>query len=233
MVIGGSGSPFASRALSISDKICLVVGDRVLIFSMETSVRNRLRGLFCTINEAFDRVAMHAVRVQLLQQQADRLGLPIQLIPIPYPCSNADYARIMEEFIERERGRGVEAFAYGDLFLEDIRAYRETSLAGTGITPLFPIWGLDTGVLSRTMLESGLRAQITCVDPAQLAPEFCGREYDAGFLADLPAGVDPCGENGEFHSFAFDGPMFSRAIDISVNTTTERDGFVFTDLLPA
>lgn len=190
-------------------------------------------GLFCTINEAFDRVAMHAVRVELLQQQADSLGLPVQLIPIPYPCSNADYARIMEAFIERERERGVEAFAYGDLFLEDIRAYRETSLAGTGITPLFPIWGLDTGVLSRTMLESGLRAQITCVDPAQLAAEFCGREYDAAFLADLPAGVDPCGENGEFHSFAFDGPMFSRPIGIDIGTTTTRDNFVFTDLLPA
>ena len=190
-------------------------------------------GLFCTINEAFDRVAMHAVRVELLQQQADSLGLPVQLIPIPYPCSNADYARIMEAFIERERERGVEAFAYGDLFLEDIRAYRETSLAGTGITPLFPIWGLDTGVLSRTMLESGLRAQITCVDPAQLAAEFCGREYDAAFLADLPAGVDPCGENGEFHSFVHQGPMFVRPIAITPGKIVERDRFVFADLLPA
>jgi uncharacterized protein (TIGR00290 family) len=190
-------------------------------------------GLFCTINQEFDRVAMHAVRVQLLQRQADSIGLPLQLIPIPYPCSNADYAEIMGGFIEREKERGVESIAFGDLFLEDIRAYREKSLSGTGITPIFPIWGLDTHILPATMLESGLRAHITCVDPSQLPTELSGREYDAGFLSDLPRGVDPCGENGEFHSFAFDGPMFRHRIDIQIGETTTRDGFVFTDLLPA
>lgn len=191
-----------------------------------------INGLFCTINEEFDRVAMHAVRVQLLQQQADSLGLPIQLLPIPYPCSNAQYAETMGRFIENARTRGVEQFAFGDLFLEDIREYREKSLTETGITPIFPIWGLDTRVLSTTMVESGLRARITCVDPSQLAPEFCGREYDPKFLTDLPPGVDPCGENGEFHSFAFDGPMFSHPIDVRIGETTTRDNFVFTDLLP-
>lgn len=189
-------------------------------------------GLFCTINEEYDRVAMHAVRVALLQKQSDSVGLPIQLIPIPHPCSNANYAIIMNEFIEREKKRGVECFAFGDLFLEDIRAYREKSLSGTGILPLFPIWGMDTRVLSATMLDSGLRAQITCVDPSQLAPEFSGREYDASFLADLPPGVDPCGENGEFHSFAFDGPMFHQEIRVKVGKTVIRENFVFTDLLP-
>jgi len=190
-------------------------------------------GLFCTINQAFDRVAMHAVRVALLQQQADSIGLPIQLIPIPHPCSNADYARIMGEFVAREKERGTECFAFGDLFLEDIREYREKALAGSGISAIFPLWGSDTRVLCATMLEGGLRAQITCVDPKQLAPEFSGREYDADLLRELPPGVDPCGENGEFHSFAFDGPMFSREITIKVGDTITRDGFVFTDLLPA
>ena len=191
-----------------------------------------LAGLFCTINEEFDRVAMHAVRVTLLQKQADSVGLPIRLIPIPNPCSNAEYAKIMSEFVERESGNGVECFAFGDLFLEDIREYREKALSGTGIAPVFPIWGIDTRVLATTMMGAGLRARITCVDPKQLAPEFCGREFDAEFLRDLPPGVDPCGENGEFHSYAFDGPMFGHKIGIQVGETTMRDGFVFTDLLP-
>ena len=192
-----------------------------------------LDGLFCTINEEYDRVAMHAVRVALLQKQSDSVGLPIQLIPIPHPCSNEDYAKIMNEFVSHEIERGVECFAFGDLFLEDIRAYREKSLSGTGIVPIFPIWGMDTRVLSAAMLDSGLRALITCVDPSQLAPEFSGREYDSSFLADLPPEVDPCGENGEFHSFAFDGPMFNQEIRVRVGETHTRDNFVFTDLLPA
>lgn len=188
-------------------------------------------GLFCTINQKFDRVAMHAVRVALLQSQADSIGLPIQLIPIPYPCSDAEYASIMSDFVGREAKRGVECFAFGDLFLADIREFREKSMVGTGITPIFPIWGMDTRVLSATMLDAGLRAQITCVDPSKLSAEFSGREYDASFLSDIPPGVDPCGENGEFHSFAFDGPMFSHEIGIRIGETTSRDGFVFTDLL--
>lgn len=190
-------------------------------------------GLFCTINQEFERVAMHAVRVSLLQQQADSIGLPIHLIPIPNPCSNAEYGKIMQEFITRGKESGIECFAFGDLFLEDIRAYREKSLSGSGISPIFPIWGMDTRALSATMLEAGLRAQITCVDPSQLAAEFSGREFDASFLRDLPAGVDACGENGEFHSFAFDGPMFGHKINIRVGETKTRDNFVFTDLLPA
>jgi len=156
-------------------------------------------GLFTTINQEFDRVAMHAVRVALLQQQADSIGLPIQLIPIPHPCSNADYAKIMNEFVAREKERGVECFAFGDLFLEDIREYREKALSGTGIAPIFPIWGSDTRLLSVTMLESGLRAQITCVDPSQLAPEYCGREYNASFLTDLPPGGPVRRERGVSH----------------------------------
>jgi len=190
-------------------------------------------GLFCTINEEFHRVAMHAVRVELLQSQADSIGLPIRLIPIPNPCSNADYAKIMGEFVSGEKDSGVEHFAFGDLFLEDIREYRESSLSGSGITPIFPIWGLDTRVLAEKMLEAGLRAQITCVDPKKLTSDFSGREFDASFLKDLPPAVDPCGENGEFHSFAFDGPMFGHKIGFEIGETVMRDDFVFTDLLPA
>ena len=190
-------------------------------------------GLFCTINENFERVAVHSVRVELLQKQADSVGLPIRLISIPHPCSNAEYEQIMGEFVEREKARGIEYLAFGDLFLDDIRQYREKLLSGTGVSPIFPIWGQDTRALSATMVASGLRAQIVCVDRSQLAAEFSGREFGAAFLADLPPTVDACGENGEFHSFAFDGPMFGREINVRKGETTTRDNFVFTDLLPA
>lgn len=189
-------------------------------------------GLFSTVNDEHERVAMHAVRLDLVRRQAQSLGLPIEFIPIPNPCSNAEYEAIMNEFIGQAVQDGVECIAFGDLFLEDIRKYREDKLRGTGITPIFPIWGLPTGDLAREMVESGLRARITCVDPNQLSADFAGREYDASFLDDIPAGIDPCGENGEFHSFAFDGPMFGDPVGIEVGETVTRDGFVFTDLVP-
>ena len=191
-----------------------------------------LAGLFCTVNQAFNRVAMHGVRVELLQRQADRLGLPLQIIDIPYPCSNEQYAQVMSEFVTQARAAGVTHFAFGDLFLEDVRRYREERLQGTGISPIFPLWGSDTRELSQTMVTAGLRSVLTCVDPKQLSKDFAGRIFDATLLRDLPADVDPCGENGEFHSFAFDGPMFAQAVDFTLGETVARDGFVFTDLLP-
>ena len=191
-----------------------------------------LAGLFCTVNQAFNRVAMHGVRVELLQRQADRLGLPLQIIDIPYPCSNEQYAQVMSEFVTQARAAGVTHFAFGDLFLEDVRRYREERLQGTGISPIFPLWGSDTRELSQTMVVAGLRSVLTCVDPKQLSKDFAGRIFDATLLRDLPADVDPCGENGEFHSFAFDGPMFAQAVDFTLGETVARDGFVFTDLLP-
>ena len=190
-----------------------------------------LAGLFCTVNQAFNRVAMHGVRVELLQRQADRLGLPLQIIDIPYPCSNEQYAQVMSEFVTQARAAGVTHFAFGDLFLEDVRCYREERLQGTGISPIFPLWGSDTRELSQTMVTAGLRSVLTCVDPKQLSKDFAGRIFDATLLCDLPADVDPCGENGEFHSFAFDGPMFAQAVDFTLGETVARDGFVFTDLL--
>jgi len=189
-------------------------------------------GLFCTVNQEFKRVAMHAVRLELLQQQAEHAGLPIQLIPIPHPCSDSEYEAIMRDFIEQAQQQGIKYIAFGDIFLEDIRKYREDRLAGTGITPIFPLWGIPTGELSQEMVNSGLRAMITCVDPRHLPSDFAGQEYGPSFLERIPANIDPCGENGEFHTFAFDGPMFKKAVNISVGETVSRDGFIFTDLLP-
>lgn len=189
-------------------------------------------GLLTTINEAFDRVAMHAVRTELLRAQADAADLPLRPVPIPWPCSNAEYEAAMDAAMARARADGITHVAFGDLFLEDIRRYREERLAPTGMTPLFPIWGTPTGPLARRMVEAGLRARLTCVDPKSLDARFAGREFDAALLAELPASVDPCGERGEFHTFAYDGPMFRRPIPIRSGEVVTRDGFVFADLLP-
>jgi uncharacterized protein (TIGR00290 family) len=191
-----------------------------------------IAGLFTTINAAFDRVAMHAVRRALLEAQAGAAGLPLHLIDLPYPCPNAAYERIMGAFVAKARAAGVEAMAFGDLFLADIRAYRERQLAGTGIAPLFPLWGRDTRALAREMIDGGLFAHVTCVDPSRLDRSFAGRRFDCAFVADLPPGADPCGENGEFHTFASAGPMFRAPVAIRPGIVTERDGFVFADLIP-
>ena len=188
-------------------------------------------GLFTTVNAAFDRVAMHAVRRSLLEAQAHAAGLPLSVIEIPYPCPNADYARIMGAFVAEAKGSGVTQMAFGDLFLVDIRAYRETQLAGTGITPVFPLWEKDTRSLAQEMVDGGLVAHITCIDPRKLDPKFAGRRFDRAFLAGLPAEIDPCGENGEFHSFVSAGPMFSAPLAVTAGEITERDGFVFADMV--
>jgi uncharacterized protein (TIGR00290 family) len=189
-------------------------------------------GLLTTLNQAFDRVAMHAVRAELLRAQADAAGLPLTTVPLPWPCSNAEYDAAMAGALAAARRDGVTAVAFGDLFLEDIRRYRETRMAEAGLVPHFPLWGEPTAALARRMIDGGLRARLTCVDPRQLAPSFAGREFDAALLADLPPSVDPCGERGEFHSFAYAGPMFQRPIAVRGGDVVERDGFVFADLLP-
>lgn len=193
---------------------------------------HEVTGLFTTVNAAFDRVAMHAVRRALLEAQAAAAGLPLHVIDIPYPCPNADYERIMGAFVAKARAEGVEAMAFGDLFLADIRAYREKQLGGTGITPLFPLWQRDTQVLAKEMIGGGLVTHITCVDPRKLDRAFAGRQFDETLLADLPYGVDPCGENGEFHTFVSAGPMFARVVPVRRGDVVERDGFVFADMLP-
>jgi uncharacterized protein (TIGR00290 family) len=188
-------------------------------------------GLVTTINAAFDRVAMHGVRRALLEAQAEAAGLPLHILSIPHPCPNEDYERIMGAFVAEQRSRGIEAMAFGDLFLEDIRRYREARLEGTGVTPLFPLWGIETAGLARDMIEGGLDAYVTCVDPRKLPSPFAGRRFNTALLADLPAGVDPCAENGEFHTFACAGPMFRHAIGVRTGETVTRDGFVFCDLV--
>jgi uncharacterized protein (TIGR00290 family) len=190
-------------------------------------------GLMTTVNQVYQRISIHAVRLELLQRQAEAAGLPLYLIELPHPCPNAVYEATMETFIAQARREGIECMAFGDLFLADIKEYRERRLAGTGITPLFPIWQIPTSELAKQMIDSGLRAVVTCVDPQRLPAGFAGREFNDQFLTDLPSDVDPCGERGEFHSFAFDGPMFRLAIDVEVGEISEREGFVYADLLPS
>jgi len=190
-------------------------------------------GLLTTLNSAASRVAMHAVREELLDRQASAAGLPVWKVPLPWPCSNEEYEALMSGVFERARVEGVDEIAYGDLFLEDIRAYREARHAGTGIGLRFPLWGIPTLELARTMLAGGLRATITCVDPRQLDASFVGRAFDLGLLDELPASVDPCGERGEFHTFAHAGPMFAAPVAVVPGEIVERDGFAFADLLPA
>ncbi len=190
-------------------------------------------GLVTTINAEFDRVAMHGVRRTLVEAQAAAAGLPLHLLPIPYPCPNETYERVMGDFVARQVAEGVEAMAFGDLFLEDIRRYRETKLAGSGLTPLFPVWGIDTRRLADEMIAGGLVAHITSLDPRKIPRHLAGRRFDQTLLADLPEGTDPCAENGEFHTFACAGPMFSRAIAVRTGDVVTRDGFVFCDVVPA
>ena len=190
-------------------------------------------GLLTTVNQAADRVAMHAVRSELLREQAAAVGLPLHAVGIPWPCSNADYEAAMSAALQRAKGDQITIMAFGDLFLEDIRKYRVEKLAGTGIEPTFPIWGIPTDLLAAEMIAGGLRARLTCVDPKQLDARFAGREFDAALVSELPRGVDPCGERGEFHTFAYDGPTFSRPVAISSGEVVTRDGFVFADLLPS
>lgn len=190
-------------------------------------------GLLTTTNAAFDRVAMHGVRETLLEAQAAAAGLPLWKVPLPWPCPNDAYEARMAEACARAVAEGVEVMAFGDLFLEDVRDYRIQKLAGTGLRPSFPIWNADTASVARDMVAAGLKATLACVDPRALDAGFAGRDFDAALLAELPPSVDPCGERGEFHTFAWDGPMFHQSVPIRRGEVVERDGFVFADLVPA
>ncbi len=189
--------------------------------------------LVTSFNSAFDRVAMHAVRRELVALQAERAGLPLWAVELPWPCSNAEYEARMGAVWERARAEGIDAVAFGDLFLEEIRAYREKQLAGTGLEPLFPVWGLGTEALAREMVDAGVEARVTCVDPKRLPREFAGRRFDRDFLAALPEGVDPCGEKGEFHTFVSASPVLREPLAVEVGEVVERDGFVFADVREA
>jgi diphthamide synthase (EF-2-diphthine--ammonia ligase) len=189
-------------------------------------------GLLTTVNATFERVAMHGVRRTLLDAQADALGLPVDVVELPWPCPNETYETLMAAAVGRARSAGVDAVVFGDLFLADIRRYREQMLAGSGLVPLFPLWGQPTDKLAGRLLALGVRAVVSCVDLGQLPAELAGRWYDESFLADLPAGVDPCGENGEFHTVVVASPDFVRPLEVTVGEIVERDGFAYADVIP-
>jgi uncharacterized protein (TIGR00290 family) len=190
-------------------------------------------GLLTTVTDAFGRVSMHGVRESLLRKQADALDLPLTVVRIPYPCPNEVYEREMGAALERFRSQGIRHLVFGDLYLEDIRRYRETRMAPLGMECVFPLWHRPTETLAKEMLDRGLRARLVCVDPRQLDRSFAGRPFDERLLADLPPGVDPCGERGEFHTFVTDLPRFRSPVSVRPGEVVERDGFVFADLLPA
>jgi uncharacterized protein (TIGR00290 family) len=187
--------------------------------------------LLVTFNREADRVAMHAVRRQLVAAQADRLNIPVFSVELPSPCTNAEYEVRMADALRQAHHDRVDEIVFGDLFLQDVRAYRELAMAGTGISPMFPLWGRPTDELAHGMIDGGIRAVVTCVDPRQLDASFAGRWFDRDFLRDLPPQVDACGEHGEFHTFVCDGPGFSTPIDVTLGEVVERDGFVFADIL--
>lgn len=188
-------------------------------------------GLLTTINNNFDRVAMHGVRRELLEAQAEAAGLPLWKVPLPWPCSNQEYETAMSTACAKAIDAGVRAVAFGDLFLEDVRHYREDRMCGTGLSPLFPIWKRDTRQLIHEMCAQGVRSRIVCLDPQKLPASFAGRDLDSQLVNEFPQGIDPCGERGEFHTFVYDGPMFTHAISIENGEVVTRDGFVFADLI--
>lgn len=192
----------------------------------------QITALIATFNTEGDRVAMHAVRRELVEEQAKRVGIPLWAVELPWPCSNLEYEERMRALCQCAREAGVTSIAFGDLFLQDVRDYRIRQLQGTGLEPLFPLWQIPTEHLSREMISTGIKAKITCVDPSKIAKSFAGLEYDVALLNALPSGADPCGENGEFHTFVYDAPVFSRPIEVQAGKIVERDGFVFADLLP-
>jgi uncharacterized protein (TIGR00290 family) len=188
--------------------------------------------LVTTFNSEANRVAMHAVRRALVEAQAEQVGIPLWPVELPWPCSNFEYEERMRAVCQRATDEGITAIAFGDLFLQDIRDYRVRQLQGSGLEPMFPLWKIPTEQLAREMIAAGVRAKITCVDPSKLAKSFAGHEYDLRLLQTLPPEVDPCGENGEFHTFVYDSPVFSRPIAVRNGELVERDGFVFADLIP-
>jgi uncharacterized protein (TIGR00290 family) len=190
-------------------------------------------GLLTTLNTQFDRVAMHGVRRTVLEAQASAAQLPLWIVPLPWPCANEIYEQRMAEVCQRAVNEGIDAVAFGDLFLEDVRAYRERNLAPTGLEPLFPLWKIPTDELARTMIAGGLRARISCVDTEKLPASFAGREFDEELLRDFPPGVDPCAERGEFHTCVYAGPMFAKPLAIESGETVTRDRFVFADFVVA
>lgn len=229
-------APLSCRAMAIRDGAQVLLAwssgkdSAWTLRELRREGRFEVAALLTTVNETRARVAMHGVRRELLHAQASACALAVWEVPIPEPCSNAEYERAMAVAMGLAREQGIAGVAFGDLFLPDIRRYREERLAGTGLEPLFPLWGRDTRALAREMIAAGLVAHLTCVDPRQVPAGLCGRRFDETLLAELPASADPCGENGEFHTFVSAGPMFEQPIPVRVGEREEHGGFVFCDL---
>ena len=205
--------------------------DSALALSEITNSCYEVKSLLTTVTEGFDRISMHGVRRDLLHAQASSLGLPLEEVWIPKGSSNETYDAQMRAALLKHRSEGVEHIAFGDLFLQGIRSYRETRLREVAMQGLFPLWGRDTTKLAREFIKRGFRATICCIDPRKLGKDFCGKEFDESFLDSLPTGVDPCGENGEFHSFVYAGPIFKRELRTTKGEVVLREGFYFADLL--
>lgn len=205
----------------------------VALYELQKSPEWRVTALLTTVTRDYDRISMHGVRAQLLERQAAALGLPVERVEIGIGASNDSYEAAMGAALARQHAAGTETIAFGDLFLEDIRAYREAMLLPHGMRGIFPVWGRDTRAFAEDFIAAGFKAVLVCVDPRALDAAFAGRLFDADLLADLPPGVDPCGENGEFHTFVFDGPNFSNSIDVEIGERVIRDGFAFCDLRAA
>lgn len=203
------------------------------LYALRRDPTIELCGLLTTVNTEFDRVAMHGVRRTVLEAQAAAAGLPLWVVRLPWPCSNEIYEQRMAEVCQRAVNEGIDAIAFGDLFLEDVRAYRERNLAPTGLEPLFPLWKIPTDELAREMIAGGLRARISCVDTEKLPASFAGREFDEDLLRDFPAGIDPCAERGEFHTCVYAGPMFNSALPLQTGEIVMRDRFTFADFVVA
>ena len=201
------------------------------LYALRRDPEIEIVGLLTTLTTEFERVAMHGTRRAVLEAQAAAAQLPLWIVPLPWPCSNQVYEQRMAQACARALHEHVDAIAFGDLFLADIRAYRERQLAHIGLEPLFPLWDIPTDKLARQMIAGGLRARLACVDTTQLTASFAGRDFDAALLDELPASVDPCGERGEFHTCVYDGPIFQAPISLEKGDIVERDGFVYADLL--
>jgi len=204
-------------------------------WSLYTIMQNpdyKVKGLFTTITRDFDRVSMHGVRTELIKLQAEAIGLPLHLITLPYPCSNEQSEAIMQEFVNKVLSMGIDFMAFGDIYLEDVRRYREEKLAGSGITPLFPIWCQTSSEISQGLISSGFEAYITSMDPDKIPGRLVGQKYDQELLNQLPSSVDPCGENGEFHTFVTNGPIFKKPLEVKVGEIVSRDGFLYADIKP-
>jgi len=194
--------------------------------------RIELLGLFTVMNQKYSRVSMHATRLEMLHRQAEAVCLPIETISLPDPCTNEQYDAIMRDFVTGSASKRIECMAFGDLFLEDVRKYRETQLQGTGIDPLFPLWGIPTSDLAKQMLSAGLEAYVSSVDLGKLSSRFAGQKWSRDLIAEFPKDCDPCGENGEIHTIVVGGPMFEKRIEVGVGEVVQRDGFAYADVIP-